>query len=136
MTEADSEGSIFDLPIVHLLCFGCFFDSSIGLFSVKKNSSFSSTNPIEEPGDKAVSAAKYIRKVRQIQEVYNGPLGIGLEGHFKTPNIPYIRATIDALASLGLPIWITELDVFSSLNQVLISQSFFASCYVSICLVW
>lgn len=44
---------------------------------------------------------------------YEGPLGIGLEGHFDyyAPNIPYVRTAIDVLASTGLPIWITELTV-------------------------
>ena len=85
-------------------------------------------NTIECSGDTTVSAARYARKVREIQGFLgsdyfgiNGvKLGIGLEGHFpaEQPNIPYVRACIDYLASMGLPIWITELDVESSPNQV------------------
>lgn len=75
-------------------------------------------NTIEEPGDKVSSPPQYIQKIRQIRQQYNGPLGIGLEGHFRTPNLPYIRSAIDALASQKLPIWITELDVSSGPNQV------------------
>ncbi|KAI3805010.1 hypothetical protein L1987_26986 [Smallanthus sonchifolius] len=42
---------------------------------------------------------------------FHGPLSIGLEGHFRNVNIPYMRSAIDKAASLGLPIWITEVDV-------------------------
>ncbi|XP_047966238.1 uncharacterized protein LOC125210706 isoform X2 [Salvia hispanica] len=44
---------------------------------------------------------------------YDGPLGIGLEGHFGVvePNFAYIRASIDMLHAAALPIWITEFDV-------------------------
>lgn len=75
-------------------------------------------NTIEESDDKKSSPAQYIRKIRQIRQQYNGPLGIGLEGHFTTPNLPYLRSAIDAFASQKLPIWITELDVSSGPNQV------------------
>ncbi|KAK4757452.1 hypothetical protein SAY87_018753 [Trapa incisa] len=77
-------------------------------------------NTIEEPGDSMSSPAKYIQKIRAIQ-AYKGihkNLGIGLEGHFRVANIPYTRSAIDTLGSLGLPIWITELDVQGGPNQV------------------
>ncbi|KAK4345594.1 hypothetical protein RND71_035770 [Anisodus tanguticus] len=48
---------------------------------------------------------------------YEGPLEIGLQGHFIIPSQPYIRSALDTLASAKLPIWITELDVQSSPNQ-------------------
>lgn len=76
---------------------------------------------IEEPSDSKASPANYIQKVKDIQ-AYNGDnknLGIGLEGHFNTPNIPYMRSTIDTLGSLGLPIWLTEVDVKASSQQVI-----------------
>lgn len=41
-------------------------------------------NTIEEPGDKVSSPAEYIRKIGQIRQQYNGPLGIGLEGHIRS----------------------------------------------------
>lgn len=66
-------------------------------------------NTIEEPGDKVSSPTKYIQKIIEIRQQYNGPLGIGLEGHFRTPNLAYIRSAIDALASqnclFGLQNW-------------------------------
>lgn len=79
-------------------------------------------NTIEDPDDNAASPAKYLQKLREIQNFYgneNGiQMGIGIEGHFYTPNLPYMRASIDILAAARLPIWITELDVQSSPNQV------------------
>ncbi|KAM3291421.1 endo-1,4-beta-xylanase 5-like [Capsicum chacoense] len=65
------------------------------------------------------SPANYLRKIKQLRtEGYGGPLGIGLQGHFSLPIPPYIRSALDMLASAKLPIWITELDVTNSTNQV------------------
>lgn len=78
-------------------------------------------NTIEDPGDLASSPAKYLQKLKEIQNFPGNigiMMGIGLEGHFSTPNLPYIRAAIDTLAAAKLPIWVTELDVRSSPNQV------------------
>ncbi|CAA0830978.1 Glycosyl hydrolase family 10 protein [Striga hermonthica] len=75
-------------------------------------------NTIEDSRDGASSPAKYLAKIREFRaQGYNGPLGIGLQGHFSTPNLPYTRSAIDALASARLPIWVTELDVTSGPNQ-------------------
>lgn len=64
--------------------------------------------------------ANYIKKIKQLRkEGYGGPLGIGLQGHFSLPIPPYIRSALDMLASAKLPIWITELDVTNTTNQVL-----------------
>ncbi|KAL2490874.1 Glycosyl hydrolase family 10 protein [Abeliophyllum distichum] len=69
-------------------------------------------NTLESPTDSESTPAKYIEKIKLIREQgYHGPLGIGLEAHFDTPNLPYVRASLDMLASTKLPIWITELDV-------------------------
>lgn len=78
-------------------------------------------NTIEEPSDAKVTPAKYIQKINDIQAYSRARknLGIGIEGHFRTPNIPYMRSTIDTLGSLGLPIWITELDVQAGPKQVI-----------------
>ncbi|CAH1444289.1 unnamed protein product [Lactuca virosa] len=75
-------------------------------------------NTIEEPGDELSSPDNYLKKIEEIRgEGYHGPLSIGLEGHFTNVNIPYMRSTIDKLASSRLPIWITELDVQPGPNQ-------------------
>ncbi|KAM1760595.1 hypothetical protein ACFX12_003453 [Malus domestica] len=78
-------------------------------------------NTIEESGDKDSIPAKYLQKLRDIQGFpgnSNAKMAIGLESHFQTPNIPYIRSSIDTLAGANVPIWITELDVVSGPNQV------------------
>ncbi|XP_068657361.1 endo-1,4-beta-xylanase 5-like [Aristolochia californica] len=72
-------------------------------------------NTLEYSGDRAVTPSEYIKKVNQIKS--QGPTGIGLEGHFVSVNLAYIRSAIDQLAATGLPIWITELDVANSINQ-------------------
>ncbi|KAL2479576.1 Glycosyl hydrolase family 10 protein [Abeliophyllum distichum] len=75
-------------------------------------------NTIEESRDGAATPAKYLQKIKQMrQDGYKGPLGIGLESHFQYANLPYIRASLDQLASAKLPIWITELDVKPGPNQ-------------------
>ncbi|KAI9181703.1 hypothetical protein LWI28_017669 [Acer negundo] len=80
-------------------------------------------NTIEESGDKQSVPAKYLEKLREIQKypgIANAKMAIGLEGHFNTPNLPYIRSSIDTLASAGLPIWLTEVDVQSGPSQFLV----------------
>ncbi|KAJ4716143.1 endo-1,4-beta-xylanase-like [Melia azedarach] len=77
-------------------------------------------NTIEESGDAASSPAKYLEKMREINEFpvkNNIKLGIGLAAHFGKPNIPYMRSSIDTLAATGSPIWLTEVDVKSDPNQ-------------------
>ncbi|KAJ7967579.1 endo-1,4-beta-xylanase-like [Quillaja saponaria] len=77
-------------------------------------------NTIEDSRDGASTPAKYLQKLKEIQS-YPGNTGwtiaIGLESHFTTPNLPYIRSSIDTLAATGSPIWLTELDVTSQPNQ-------------------
>ncbi|XP_026415817.1 uncharacterized protein LOC113311181 [Papaver somniferum] len=68
-------------------------------------------NTLEWSGDTSASPAQYVAKLQEIGNFYQGPRGIGLESHFGTPNIPYVRAALDTLASAGVPIWLTELDV-------------------------
>ncbi|KAL6531750.1 hypothetical protein OROMI_028113 [Orobanche minor] len=77
-------------------------------------------NTIEDSRDGDSSPPKYLQKIKDLRKRgYNGPLGIGLEGHFDSTNanLPYIRSSLDALASAGLSIWVTELDVTSGRNQ-------------------
>ncbi|XP_073120301.1 endo-1,4-beta-xylanase 5-like [Henckelia pumila] len=75
-------------------------------------------NTIEESRDPVSSPPKYLQKISEMRgQGYNGPLGIGLQGHFTDANLPYLRSSLDTLASAGLPIWVTELDVKSGPNQ-------------------
>ncbi|KAI4298564.1 hypothetical protein L6164_032110 [Bauhinia variegata] len=77
-------------------------------------------NTIEDSRDGSSTPTKYLNKLREIQS-YTGnngmQIGIGLESHFSTPNLPYMRASIDTLAATGSPIWLTELDVTSQPRQ-------------------
>lgn len=75
-------------------------------------------NTLEDPGDGASTANKYLNKLREIQSS-GAPMAIGLEGHFRQPNIPYIRSALDTLARAKVPIWLTEVDFFSGPNQVM-----------------
>ncbi|XP_021717249.1 uncharacterized protein LOC110685092 [Chenopodium quinoa] len=77
-------------------------------------------NTIEDEGDAASSPSKYLEKIGEISNFLGGNanLGIGLEGHFGVPNLPYVRSTLDTLAASNFPIWITELDVKRGPNQV------------------
>jgi len=53
----------------------------------------------------------YAAKLRELRAGGAILEGIGLEGHFSRPNIPLMRAILDKLATLGLPIWFTEIDI-------------------------
>ncbi|KAF9621187.1 hypothetical protein IFM89_016681, partial [Coptis chinensis] len=78
-------------------------------------------NTIEESGDAKAAPSVYLQKLREIQSYQGNPaqvIGIGLEGHFRIANIPYMRAGIDTLAATGMPIWLTEVSVDQSPNQV------------------
>ncbi|KAK6120984.1 hypothetical protein DH2020_045272 [Rehmannia glutinosa] len=124
------KGKLFHWDVVNENLHFNFFESKLGnnasnIFYQKTNQYDGSTvpflneyNTIEESGDGAVSASKYLQKIGELRRNgYNGPLGIGLEGHFTNANLPYIRSSIDTLASARLPIWVTELDVAAGPNQ-------------------
>ncbi|KAF0918122.1 hypothetical protein E2562_022708 [Oryza meyeriana var. granulata] len=78
-------------------------------------------NTIEQPNDPAPLPTKYLAKLKKIRE-YPGnadlKYGIGLESHFATPNIPYMRGSLDTLAQAKVPIWLTEVEVTKSNKQV------------------
>ncbi|KAI3448187.1 hypothetical protein Pfo_004852, partial [Paulownia fortunei] len=123
-------GQLFHWDVVNENLHFNFFESKLGynasnIFYEKANKIDWKTTPflneyntIEESRDGASSPSKYLQKIWQTRKQgYNGPLGIGLEGHFSYANLPYIRSSIDSLASAKLPIWVTELDVTSGPNQ-------------------
>uniref|UniRef100_A0ACD5TUW1 Uncharacterized protein n=1 Tax=Avena sativa TaxID=4498 RepID=A0ACD5TUW1_AVESA len=74
-------------------------------------------NTLEQPGDPNGLPSKYLRKLWQIKGAFPGngngaKMAVGLEGHFSAkPNIPYVRASLDAMSQAGVPIWLTEIDV-------------------------
>uniref|UniRef100_M1DT08 Endo-1,4-beta-xylanase A n=1 Tax=Solanum tuberosum TaxID=4113 RepID=M1DT08_SOLTU len=60
--------------------------------------------------------------------------GIGLEGHFTVPNPPLIRAVLDKLAILKLPIWLTEVDISKNLDkEIQIRENITANSTFSLC---
>ncbi|XP_019438229.1 PREDICTED: uncharacterized protein LOC109344073 [Lupinus angustifolius] len=74
-------------------------------------------NVVETCSDANSTVDAYISRIRDMQksDVFMG--GIGLEGHFTKPNPPLIRAILDKLATLGLPIWLTEIDISKTLDK-------------------
>ncbi|XP_054793474.1 endo-1,4-beta-xylanase 5-like [Prosopis cineraria] len=75
---------------------------------------------IEDTKDILATPVQYIQRLKDIQSFhgYSGwPVGIGLEGHFTNLDMAYMRASLDMLGALGMPIWLTELDVNSQPNQ-------------------
>ncbi|KAL3641199.1 hypothetical protein CASFOL_016167 [Castilleja foliolosa] len=77
-------------------------------------------NTIEDASDPSSSPHMYKKKVDEMRAQGCGRrLGLGLEGHFihDKVNLAYIRASIEYLSQMKLPIWVTELDVTSGRHQ-------------------
>ncbi|KAM3233827.1 hypothetical protein P3L10_019186 [Capsicum annuum] len=72
---------------------------------------------VVENCDSMSTADKYISKLRELKEDGMSVNGIGLEGHFGVPNRPRIRATLDKLATLGLPICLREVDISDTFSK-------------------
>ncbi|CAN6284961.1 unnamed protein product [Urochloa humidicola] len=68
-------------------------------------------NVIETCDDPFSTVDTYVAKLKELRSGGAILEGIGLEGHFSKPNIPLMRAILDKLATLGLPIWFTEIDI-------------------------
>ena len=85
-------------------------------------------NTIEYSKDEMSIPAKYARKLKNIVAYYRNrsgsntslPMGIGLQSRFGPgqPNFAYMRAGMDYLASMGFPLWLTEVFVDKGDNQV------------------
>ncbi|KAJ4812324.1 hypothetical protein LUZ62_024890 [Rhynchospora pubera] len=74
-------------------------------------------NVVETCEDDNASVDNYVVRLRQLMQGDEGMLqGIGLEGHFGKPNIPLMRAVLDKLATLKLPVWLTEIDISRNLG--------------------
>ncbi|CAH9125916.1 unnamed protein product [Cuscuta epithymum] len=74
-------------------------------------------NVVETCSDPKSTVDMYIAKMKELKKGGISMDGIGVEGHFSVPNPPLIRATIDKLATLGLPIWLTEIDINKKFGQ-------------------
>lgn len=60
-----------------------------------------------------VSPENYRRRILELQEQGAPVGGVGIQGHVSSPVGPIICSALDKLATLGLPIWLTGLDVTS-----------------------
>lgn len=80
-------------------------------------------NTIENRVEVTATPVKVKEKMEEIL-AYPGNMNIkgaiGAQGHFRPtqPNLAYMRSALDTLGSLGLPIWLTELDMPKCPNQV------------------
>ena len=74
-------------------------------------------NVVETCSDVNSTVDTYISRMRELKRGVVSMDGIGLEGHFTIPNPPLMRAILDKLATLGLPIWLTEVDIGNTLGQ-------------------
>uniref|UniRef100_A0ACD5TWM1 Uncharacterized protein n=1 Tax=Avena sativa TaxID=4498 RepID=A0ACD5TWM1_AVESA len=68
-------------------------------------------NVVETCDDGSSTVDAYVARLKDLRVGGAVLEGIGLEGHFSKPNIPYMRAVLDKLATLNLPIWFTEIDI-------------------------
>ncbi|XP_015893369.3 endo-1,4-beta-xylanase 5 [Ziziphus jujuba] len=74
-------------------------------------------NVVETCSDVNSTVDNYISRLKELRRGGVFMDGIGLEGHFTTPNLPLMRAILDKLATLGLPIWLTEVDISNTLDK-------------------
>ncbi|KMZ72073.1 endo-1,4-beta-xylanase, family GH10 [Zostera marina] len=77
-------------------------------------------NTLAQPGDRAVTPAKYLQKINIMSRGKNlrGRLAIGLESHFNpNPSLPYVRSALDTISAHRFPVWLTEVDVSSGPSQ-------------------
>eukprot|EP00253_Pinus_taeda_P015849 PITA_15849 len=74
-------------------------------------------NIIETCDDSMATVDSYIKKLQELRNSGRVIEGIGLESHFSKPNLPLMRAVLDKFRTLGLPIWLTEVDVSSKFDE-------------------
>ncbi|KAJ9132708.1 hypothetical protein P3X46_033546 [Hevea brasiliensis] len=73
-------------------------------------------NVVETCSDVNSTVDTYISRLRELERGGIFMDGIGLESHFSVPNLPLVRGILDKLATLGLPIWLTEVDISSKFD--------------------
>ncbi|KAK4788540.1 hypothetical protein SAY86_019859 [Trapa natans] len=79
-------------------------------------------NTLEFAGDEVVGPVNFKKKIEEILSFPGNDRlmgGIGLQGHFGIghPNLVFMRAGLDILATAGLPIWLTEVSVGRDTDQ-------------------
>ncbi|KAJ7521802.1 hypothetical protein O6H91_19G071200 [Diphasiastrum complanatum] len=76
-------------------------------------------NVIETCYDSQSTVNLYIEKLAEIHAAGIILEGIGLESHFSdtVPNVAYMRSVLDQFGVLGLPIWLTEVDISNKVDN-------------------
>ncbi|KAL1811151.1 hypothetical protein ACET3Z_021216 [Daucus carota] len=74
-------------------------------------------NVVETCNDVNSTVDKFILKIDELKRGGAIMDGIGLESHFTVPNLPLMRAILDKFATLGLPIWLTEVDISNKFDH-------------------
>ncbi|WMV51605.1 hypothetical protein MTR67_044990 [Solanum verrucosum] len=72
---------------------------------------------IVENCDPRINVDMYIEKFKELKKGGVKVAGIGLQSHFSAVNPAFMRAVLDKLATLKLPIWLTEVDVSNMYKQ-------------------
>ncbi|XP_051144050.1 endo-1,4-beta-xylanase 4-like [Andrographis paniculata] len=70
-------------------------------------------NVVETCSDGKSTVDTYVSRLRELKLGGVSMDGIGLQGHFGQPNPVLMRGILDKLATLRLPIWLTEVDISS-----------------------
>ncbi|XP_078430574.1 glycosyl hydrolase family 10 protein [Wolffia australiana] len=74
-------------------------------------------NVVETCDDDLSTVDAYVLRLNELVQRAGAPLaGVGLQGHFSRPNIPLMRAVLDKLATLGMPVWLTEVDISKKID--------------------
>lgn len=73
---------------------------------------------IEDGKDSRSTPDVYRDHVRELIECGAPVHGIGIQGHIFAPVGWIVEAAFDKLSSLGIPIWVTELDVESKAEKI------------------
>ena len=74
-------------------------------------------NVVQTCSDVNSTIDTYILRMRELERGGVSMDGIGLEGHFTIPSPPLMRAILDKLATLRIPIWLSEMDISNTLGQ-------------------
>ncbi|CAI9115627.1 OLC1v1016587C1 [Oldenlandia corymbosa var. corymbosa] len=69
---------------------------------------------IEDGSESKASPEKYINQIVDLREQGAPVGGIGIQGHISNPVGTIVHSALNKMATVGLPIWFTELDVVSN----------------------
>ncbi|OIW18045.1 hypothetical protein TanjilG_07536 [Lupinus angustifolius] len=76
-----------------------------------------SLQPFTNCSDVNSTIDAYISSMREMQHDGVFMDGIGLESHFRVPNLSLVRTILENFATLELPIWLTEVDISKTLDK-------------------